>query len=184
MEPENTPLEKEKTSEPNHHFQVRFVNLRGDELISITRSLWPLKRCEVSCGFSSLCCGVSWVSSFARLVGCRCWEMSWGKFRSAQPLGGGGILRFPIENFCKKTISGMIGKMIIQEKSLSNVWEAEDFLSGMLSFKARWFSGHDLFGFFAPKSWGFNNYDSQFDVYVSTHQQDSSRKSFRFSNTP
>ena len=73
----------------------------------------------------------------------------------------------------------MIGKMIIQEKSLSNVWEAEDFLSGMLSFKARWFSGHDLFGFFAPKSWGFNNYDSQFDVYVSTHQQDSSRKSFQ-----
>ncbi len=28
MEPENTPLEKE-THLPNHHFQVRAVNLRG-----------------------------------------------------------------------------------------------------------------------------------------------------------
>ena len=30
MEPENTPLEREKHLNQTHQFQVRFVNLRGD----------------------------------------------------------------------------------------------------------------------------------------------------------
>ena len=44
MEPENTgPLEKEKSSEPNHHFEVRFLNLRGCILVVslCTHDTWP-----------------------------------------------------------------------------------------------------------------------------------------------
>lgn len=56
----------------------------------------------------------------------------------------------------------MIGKIIIQEKSCQMI-EGPKIFSGMLSFKARWLVAM-MFWIFCPKSWGFNNYDSQFDV--------------------